>query len=649
MKYCFILVAALILLNGLQFTYAGQEEGLGELFESGGEGNYNETEIELIEHFRLFPVNLADASAGELSELPGISRFNAKKIIEFIDKYGRPDIRAMCDSLALSPGQEIILDNCTIYEIIEREPPRITYRNRYKAETEEKRGFREGQYLGSELDMFQRFTGEYRGFGFGIIADKDAGELDLTDRLGGYLEYSDENLNFIAGDYYIEFGSGSLFWKNFGARKGADVINPVGDLGRGIRPYRSTIDYNFLRGGAASARIQLSEKISITPTAFYSQLPRSGSIDDSGAISSIYTAGYYRTENEIAKKNAANEQLAGIMISSQFNRFDFGLIGANLQYDKEIFSNSSRVINSRNTNMAGAYLAFSSENTFAQAELDYISSGYGAFTISGVRKFSNSAVAFQYRNFSHGYRAPFGGSFGEFSNPANEEGFYAAIYHKLNPQINLSLFADFYRTAQRTYTIPTRVPGVDLFTEIIYKFDKAVNFSLRLRSERKRDAFESDNNTGKVLAYSSRNSIRFDINYRTKHFRLRNRLEALSFEPDEFAPAESGILAYSEIKYTPSEKAGIYARASYYSTDSYNSAIWQFEYAMPGLMTTPALYGKGSRYLIGANAKFLGYFGIHARYAVSIKNNSESMSSGYEEVSGNRDGILIIQLDFFVK
>lgn len=647
MKNCFILVASLILLNGLHFAYAGQEEGLGELFESAGEGNYNESEIELIEHFRLFPVNLADASASELSELPGISRFNAKKIIDFIDKYGKPVISAMCDTLALSPEQEIILDNCTVYEPIKKDPQRITYRNRYKADSYEKRGFREGQYLGSGLDMFQRVTGEYRGFGLGLVADKDAGEKGLTDHLGGYLGYSDKSLNFIAGDYYIEFGSGSLFWKNFGARKGADVINPVSDLGRGVRPYRSTIDYSFLRGAAASVRIELSDNLALTPTAFYSQLPRSGSIDDSGAISSVYTTGYYRTENEIAKKNAVNEQLAGIMISSEAGSFDFGLIGANLQYDKEIFSNSSRVINSDNTNMAGVYISYSTENLFAQAEFDYISSGYGAFTISGVRKFGSSALAFQYRNFSHGYRAPFGGSFGEFSNPANEEGFYTAIYHKLNSQIKLSMFADFYHSLQRTYTIPTRVAGVDLFAEINYKFDKAVNFSLRLRSERKRDAFDSGNNTGKVLAYSSRSSVRFDINYKTRRFRLRNRVEALSFEPDDFAPAESGILAYSEVKYTPSGQFGIYARASYYSTDSYNSAIWQFEYAMPGLITTPALYGKGSRYLVGVNAKFSEYFWLHARYSLSTKNNSRSMNSGYDEITGNKDGEFIIQLDLF--
>ena len=53
-------------------------------------------------------------------------------------------------------------------------------------------------------------------------------------------------------DYLLEFGQGLTLWSPYAFSKGADAVYPVRRTDRILRPYTSSTENNFFRGGAAA-------------------------------------------------------------------------------------------------------------------------------------------------------------------------------------------------------------------------------------------------------------------------------------------------------------------------------------------------------------------------------------------------------------
>ena len=172
-------------------------------------------------------------------------------------------------------------------------------------------------------------------------------------------------------------------------------------------------------------------------------------------------------------------------------------------------------------------------------------------------------------------------------------------------------------------------------------------FTTRLRYEDKTDALEAIDLNKKVVFQSKRSSIRLELKHRlSKDFGSRIRLETVYVDFDNNKPEEFGAAGFAEINWRVSEIIKVGGRLSYFSTESYSSAIWQFEYAMPGYMTTPALAGNGMRSFVYLKIEPFDAIDIWLRYAVTSKNYADRMSSGLTEISGNSMKMFYVQIEF---
>jgi hypothetical protein len=171
------------------------------------------------------------------------------------------------------------------------------------------------------------------------------------------------------------------------------------------------------------------------------------------------------------------------------------------------------------------------------------------------------------------------------------------------------------------------------------------NYQFRLRYEDKTDNYKNEElqfeNIYQKIRLSSRFEYRTEIN---KNFVLRFRIEGVRVELEE-SDYEVGYAGFGEFNWNISKVLKFGSRLAYFSTDSFDSAIWLFEYAMPGYMTTNALYGEGIRSFIYLKLTPLELIDIWVRYTYTTKNNVESMGSGWNEIDGNQDGRLYFQID----
>lgn len=379
---------------------------------------------------------------------------------------------------------------------------------------------------------------------------------------------------------------------------------------------------------------------------FYSNTYRSATIDSKGYVSSINTSGYYRTITEIEKRNNLNEQALGANIEYYNDLIRFGGNLLYLNYDRFLSSSSSSSFYGKEGILHSYYLGINLNNLNLITELSIDASNNTMFK-SGIETTLNKIkLALFYRNIGANFRSPYGYSFGEFSNPSNEEGLYYGLDIKFSRKVSLKSYLDIYNSKDRTFFVPTKVNGLDIFSEISYRFNNINILYIKLRNENKTENINV-NTSKSLIGQVSKTSGRFATTTSvTNNLELGLRVEASYLDYYGIKSEETGALFFVEAKWDSHTFYDIGSRFTLFSSDSYASAIWQFEYLSYGYMTNKALSGIGERFYLYTNLKVINNLTIAIRYSISIYNNIERISTQNGNIEGNIQSQIFAQFDY---
>jgi hypothetical protein len=89
----------------------------------------------------------------------------------------------------------------------------------------------------------------------------------------------------------------------------------------------------------------------------------------------------------------------------------------------------------------------------------------------------------------------------------------------------------------------------------------------------------------------------------------------------------------------------LYARIVFFRTDSFNSAIYEYENDLTGVLTNRALFGEGLRWYLIIRYRPMRLFTLSLKYSETYKPKEKSISSGFNEIAGNLDNRLALQID----
>src|ERR1043165_8271016 len=190
------------------------------------------------------------------------------------------------------------------------------------------------RYLGCPLNLYARYRYTYgTKFSYGITGQKDAGEEFFKgtqqhgfDFYSAHLFYSGKSfVRAIAlGDYELNFGQGMIVGAGFGVSK-SSYITAIKNGGRTIRPYTSTDEFNFFRGGAAELG---TKHVKATLFGSYKKIDGNvGAIDTIGDnifVTSYGGNGYHRTLSEVGNKRTISQQSFGGNLDYTTNAFTIG-------------------------------------------------------------------------------------------------------------------------------------------------------------------------------------------------------------------------------------------------------------------------------------------------------------------------------------
>jgi len=622
-----------------------------DIFEALSKESNLSVDVESIEYFKQNPINLACATPKDILQLPTFTYHDAQRICNYIANHRILSIGMISDSLNLNTNQELILGACTYFHFdktIDTNKANLFYRVRNQMYLSDIYGIEEKKFQGNSLNLYQRLTYDNNTVSAGITTDKDCGERSVADFYSAYASYKKSDYMVVAGDYYLGLGLGNLFWQPMGSRKGGDVISPALDFGTGIKPYRSTIDNNYFRGLAGEYKLKLNNNYSIKTTLWLSSINRSSTIDSANnLVTSIYTAGYFRTATEIKKKNNLNEKSYGADVQLVSNSFIIGFTAVNLNYALDIESSSSSTFVGKYGTLFSTYALYNTSNNTMAVEVSKDARNNLAFK-SSLQGFSKDFdYAFHFRYFSEFYRSPYGTNFGEFSYPANETGLYTALNWKISQIFNEKIYFDLYKSNGPTYYVPGVVRGIDTYSESEIKLNYYDKLIIRLRGELKTDAVRIPNSVNYKFFTGKDFSARVDwIKEFNSDFNVRLRLEGCKLYYEGVKPNEIGWGSFFEFNWSLISFFKISPRIACFSTDSYNSAVWFFEYALPGLMSTQALYGKGIRGVLNFKLIPVKNLNLNFCYSITYKPKEESLGSGYLKILDNKDQRLFLQLDY---
>jgi hypothetical protein len=132
----------------------------------------------------------------------------------------------------------------------------------------------------------------------------------------------------------------------------------------------------------------------------------------------------------------------------------------------------------------------------------------------------------------------------------------------------------------------------------------------------------------------------------SKKIRFKERFEINNFILEDLNTDEQGILFFQDIRIMLFNQITFSGRITFFKTDSFNSAVYAYENDIQGMYSNSALYGEGIKWYFLFRYNPLKNIAVSCKYSELYKPREKSLYTGDEEITGNLDNRLSMQLDF---
>lgn len=656
--FLIILLSTVETFSQTDSSYLRTEEILEDILQEPV-GDIDESDLyDKLEQLLLNPVDINTATLDDLLQIPLIEISDAQLIIEHRKKFGI--FFSLSELNTVENLDRELIKNITPFLYIEKKPIDVTeppgkietiasksnvlLRSRYITALQQNDGFLRNRFEGTKPKIYNRLLVRYNNqFQAGYLTDKDPGESALNEFSSFHIAANDIGFinRAVIMDYLLEFGQGLTFWSPYAFSKGADAIVPVRRNDRILRPYTSSTENNFFRGVASAFNFG-----DFILTGFYSYNYFDANIDSvTNKITSTLIDGLHRTPGEIRKKNAASERLFGGRLDYRPGNFlHIGFIHYQSKTSNEFQPSNFYDISGDQFNYTAASYRIIFNNFNFSGEFSYNGISVASINIAELLVSNNFSFITSLRSYPRNFYSLHGYAFGERNGATNNEvGIYTGFKWR-TPIGLLNFYYDQFKFPYATFFNPNPTQGdeylVDFLTRPIRKFE----LRTRYKYENKELTQVTDNS--KSVVKRLRQIFRGELIYTiTNQIRLRGRFEYNTFRISETGQNEKGYLIFQDVRYSPTNNFNLYARIIFFKTDSFASAIYEYENNLTGVLTNVPLFNEGIRWYLLMRYRPLKFITLSAKYSETYKPAEKSLGSGDNRIPGNLDNAFSFQID----
>tara|TARA_R110000868_G_scaffold383578_12_gene650773 strand:- start:24110 stop:26164 length:2055 start_codon:yes stop_codon:yes gene_type:complete len=673
--FCELISPFILAQDSSQVEVEKQLEEAFEELDTEESGLTGEQLSQFLEDLAANPININSAGISELLQVPGFNLLIARAVIDY--RKSKPfesvqelkEVRGVGSVTFKRISPYVTMGGSTDrFRNLYTSPAywlsgnKIEVLSRYQQNIEDQEGYIRpdslGGYVGSPVKYYQRFRVQSNHLSLNLTQEKDAGET--LNGITGF-DYNSWHLaltnngnlkSLVIGDYSLSFGQGLVIWTGGAFGKGREVTGTISKNERGLRPYGSAQETDFFKGAAAT----YGEQIQLT--AFYSNRPRTASEIQGDTTRFPSSSGFHRTQSEIDRRNNIDQQTFGGRIKADTPIGLIGLTGYRTEFSTYIGKgnslsdlyafegNSNSVLGIDYRGLIGSSLVF---GEVARSENGGIGGVAGIEAPIGFR----TDLALLYRNYQKDFQSFLGTGFGEISgDPNNESGLYIGLKHQFENGYSIGGYVDQYSfKAPRSGTTQS-TKGYDVLGLVEGSITRNLDAYILIRNEIKDDEYTIQNELGReeqVLGKEKRASVRLQTEYQvSRKVRLRSRGEFVRYQsPGE--EWESGFLVYQDLRLQLSSKFQIDTRVSLFGTDSFSTRVYQFENDLLYVLSNVALSDRGQRMYAVAKYKVNEVLQIWIKYAQTVIEDAQTLSSGLGEVVGNTKSFIGIQARIYIR
>jgi hypothetical protein len=596
------------------------------------------------------PYDLNTITKEELASIPGITPFDVVTLIEFRDNVKK---FTSVDQLRVIKGiGDELRQKLSAYVTVKNEASLAELRSRTSRDLQPRRGDLDRMFVGSSIKTYSRLSLAAGDIQAGALFEKDGGEPISKGFVSGYATVRDLGVlsQVLIGDFNVAAGQGLVLWRGTSFGKGSEAVSVAKKSGLGVQPYRSSDEFNFFRGVAASSSLGLGFG-KLEATAFFSRRSLDATVDNE-TVSSFYEEGYFRTQNELQKQKALVEQVAGGRLQVVgANGWSVGSTLFRSTFDKPLISNRTYEFAGQEQSVVGLDAAATMGSLSAFGEIARSGDKAVAGVVGTILNIGGrSNIALAYRDYGPAFNNFHASGFGERSETKNERGFYFGVDVQASRWLKLSGYVDHFKFPWRTYSDPLPTSGHEILAQADAVASSKLNLSTRFAHKSIEGADADVDPYGREtrpIVNRVQDKYRLTVSYKaTPRVHVKGRLEFTSV--DQLQKREQGYLLFQDVRYGISRSFSIQARLIFFQTDSYDSRLYEYENDLRGVFSNPALYGKGRRWYLVVHYNIASLLKLSAKYAETQKEGVTSMGSGVSEIMGDLDNRLSLQLDIML-
>ncbi|MEO5675516.1 MAG: hypothetical protein ABIQ74_12810 [Chitinophagales bacterium] len=507
------------------------------------------------------------------------------------------------------------------------------------------------RYLGSRLNLYTRYRYTYGSrFSYGITGQKDAGEeffkgsqQEGFDFYSVHLYYSGKNFlkAIVLGDYELNLGQGMIVGSGFGVNK-SSLITAIKNGGRTIRPYTSTDEFNFFRGGA----LQFGTRhLQATLFGSYKKIDGNvGAVDtlgDNVFVTSYGGNGYHRTISELGNKRTISQNISGANLDYSIAGFNAGGTFFHTDFSSPVepsfqsyntFSFRGDQLNDYGVHFDWQYKNFNFYGEGVKSE----PGGLGGVTGLLISVDPKVDLAFVYRNYARDFHSIYSNAFGESSVSENEKGLYSGIIIRPSGKWELDAYADFFRKPWLSYLVNAPSAGSEFLLQLNYRPSKALAMYVRWRDKRKQTNSSQNDEPMDFLVNTKNQNVRFNLSFKASSFLTLNSRAEWVFYHQENQPAAHGYLAYQDVKYKLSGiPLSLDIRFMLFDAESYDARLYAYENDVLYAYSVPVFSNRGMRWYLLTRYTLARGIDVWLRFAQTYYSGIDVISSGLDQINNN--------------
>jgi hypothetical protein len=622
------------------------------------------------ERVRTVPLN--SITEKDLRQLDFLSPNQVESILQYIHETGQ--ILSVYE-LRSVPG----LDTATVRRLLPYLAPgdpdaglpltlgNLAKRGRHEATLflgqglEKKKGYLSNVYEGSMVKEIFRYSYTFSNrIRAAVSGEKDAGEKFFgrsqpwgMDYWAGYVSVMNTGFlkSLIIGNFTASFGQGLV--TGTGSRLGSVVgFNAPLRVSQGVRASSSTYEGSFQRGIAASARFSR-----VVVSAFYSRHSRDANAlaldstaNDASLISSFQTTGYHRTASEIGDKNMLKETLYGGNLSFTGNFFRIGATAMHGEWSAGV-APAAKPYNlwyfrGRSLTTAGMDIILRLRYISLFAEGGNSFNGAWAW-IAGMSAEPAQGLLFSVtaRSYDPSYKNIFCNAVGQETRNANEQGCLLNVTARMFPALTLAAYADIFRHPWLRYRVNSPSEGMEAGLLATYLASPGISLSGRMLYREYEQNAEGPAGSIPATERFSTVGLRFQADWQAlaavvlkTQFEIKSGLAGFKGSP-------AGYMAGQEVRAELlKRRLQVSFRYALFDIPSWDLRIYSYEPDISGSFSVPVYDGRGLRAMLMAKGRITRHVYWWVKYGISWYENKTTIGSGLEEIPGNIQSDIRLQV-----